>query len=124
MRKNAYQKRTEPHWSKPNTKMQWFERRDASGIMQAGIIPFHTDQYGFNPGKLIEIYLSRLHPANERLLQRPMPISSKFGLHRPKSKLAPWYYTHPVGKNMICTLIPAHASRAIDRSWGCNYGNC
>ena len=108
MSKNVYLKRYDP-----STKRQWFERRDDGeyfDLKKTGIIPFHTDQFGFNPGKLMDNYLAKLHPENGALFQKTRPICKKFGLHRPKSMhvpWTPWYVTQRVGKNMICTIIPS-----------------
>ena len=58
---------------------------DSEDIANAGIILFSTDQYGYNPGEVMDAYLSRLHPDNEALFQRGKWITKKFTLHAPSS---------------------------------------
>ena len=46
------------------------ERRGGNFEIEfCGVVPFHTDEHGFNPGKLMEFYLSRLHPENRVVIQ-------------------------------------------------------
>ena len=55
---------------------------DSEDLENSGIILFDTDQYGYNPGELMEFYLSKLHPDNSALFQQPRLISKKrFNLH-------------------------------------------
>ena len=66
-RKDMYKKKCDPA-----TGRQWFERTNRGGNFEiefCGVIPFHSDKHGFNPGKLMDFYLSRLHPENRVAIQ-------------------------------------------------------
>jgi hypothetical protein len=42
-------------------------------LEKSGVIPFYEDEHGFNPGRLLEVFLQRLHPENGFFFQRPAP---------------------------------------------------
>ena len=79
----------------PNTEMFRYEKKrgessknhdkDSEDISNSGVILFCTDEYGFNPGTLMEYYLSKLCPTNESLFQRHRKPSKAFSLHDAKS---------------------------------------
>ena len=105
MRKNMYFKRYDPA-----TEKQWFERSGGGGnfdIEFCGVIPFHSDSHGFNPGKLMDFYLSRLHPENRSLFQKHVMVGKKFDLHESQSDHVPWYTNVPTGKNSISLTLPS-----------------
>ena len=56
-------------------------QNDSEDISNSGIILFDTDEYGYNPGELMEFYLSKLHPKNPALFPRQRMISKRFNLH-------------------------------------------
>ena len=58
---------------------------DSEDLSNSGIILFDTDEFGYNPGELMEFYLGKLHPANPALFQRPRIVSKKFNLHAASS---------------------------------------
>ena len=58
---------------------------DSEDLSNSGIILFDSDEFGYNPGELMEIYLGKLHPENPALFQRGRKISKKFGLHTASS---------------------------------------
>ena len=75
----------------PNTEMFRYEKTrgeksknhdtDSEDIENAGVILFTTDQYGYNPGELMEYYLTKLHPVKDSLFQRHRRPSKRFSLH-------------------------------------------
>ena len=75
----------------PNTEMFRYEKTrgeksknhdtDSEDIENSGVILFTTDQYGYNPGELMEYYLNKLHPVKESLFQRHRRPSKRFSLH-------------------------------------------
>ena len=80
----------EKKWD-PNTEMFRYEKtrgeqsknhaQDSEDIENSGVILFSTDQYGYNPGELLEYYLSKLHPVKDSLFQRHRRPSKRFSLH-------------------------------------------
>ena len=54
---------------------------DSEDLSNTGIILFETDEFGYNPGELMEFYLNKLHPKNPALFQRVRWISKKFTLN-------------------------------------------
>ena len=60
-------------------------QNDSEDLSNTGIILFNTDEFGYNPGELMEFYLSKLHPENPALFQRCKWISKKFTLHSASS---------------------------------------
>ena len=79
----------------PNTEMFRYEKtrgegsknhdKDSEDVSNSGVILFSTDQYGYNPGELMEYYLSKLHATNQSLFQRHKRPSKAFSLHDAKS---------------------------------------
>ena len=53
---------------------------DSEDLSNSGIILFHTDEFGYNPGEIMEIYLSMLHPDHAALFQRVRLPTKKFTL--------------------------------------------
>ena len=53
---------------------------DSEDISNSGIILFDTDEYGYNPGELMEIYLNMLNPEQTALFQRVRVPSKKFNI--------------------------------------------
>ena len=58
---------------------------DSEDLSNSGIILFEADEFGYNPGELMEFYQKKLHPKNPALFQRVKWISKKFTLHTPSS---------------------------------------
>ena len=56
-------------------------QNDSEDITNSGIILFDTDEFGYNPGQLMDFYLSKLHPNNPALFPRQRVISNRFNLH-------------------------------------------
>ena len=75
-------------------------------ITCSGLIPFNADDYGFDPGRLLELYMDKLHPENEHLFQKALLINRKFSLHDPSSTRKPWFSNQNIGKNRIGKLLP------------------
>ena len=118
-RKNMYRKMHDSA-----TEREWFERTEGGDNVKlefCGIIPFHSDQYGFNPGRLMDFYQSRLHPDNEYLFQKPAIVGKKFDLHESESDRVPWYTNHnsiTLAMPSLCKLagVPVLDNRSIRAS--------
>ena len=80
-------------------------QNDNEDVSSAGIIPFHADQFGYNPGRLIEIYMSSLNERNENLFQRPLEASKKFDIHLASTNV--WFANANIGKNKVSTILPS-----------------
>ena len=78
--------------------------KDVENVSLSGIIPFHTDEFGYNPGQLFGYYLATLNPQNENLFQRPLVPSKNFDIHKKSAKI--WFANSNVGKNTISDLLP------------------
>ena len=59
-------------------------QKDSEDLSNTGIILFETDEFGYNPGELMEYYLSKLS-GNTALFQRVRGISKKFTLESASS---------------------------------------
>ena len=70
MRKTMFRKKYDP-----STERQWFERVTGGNgnvdVEFCGMIPFHTDEHGFDPGRIMDWYLAKLHPENRHGYNRP-----------------------------------------------------
>ena len=58
---------------------------DSEDLANSGIILFDTDEFGYNPGEIMEIYLNMLHPEQMALFQRCRQPSKKFILRTASS---------------------------------------
>jgi hypothetical protein len=77
---------------------------DQEDLEKSGIVPFYIDDHGFNPGRLLEIYMASLHPENPYLFQRQSPVSSKFDIHAEGCKV--WFSKMKIGKNKVGQVLP------------------
>ena len=53
---------------------------DSEDLSMGGVIPFDTNDHGFNPGQFFHDYLNKLHKDSPYLLQRPRTLSGKFDI--------------------------------------------
>ena len=74
-------------------------------MKDAGYIPFFEDDLGYNPGRLLEVYISHLHPTNERLFQlvKTTAKNKSFDIHRKSCDV--WFDNSPIGKMQVGTLL-------------------
>ena len=73
-----------------------------------GMIPFHTDEHGFDPGRIMDWYLAKLHPENRSLFQMSHKIGKKLDLHEPSSDDVPWFANIGTGgRHWQGTAIPS-----------------
>ena len=82
-------------------------KMDNEDLDNAGVILCHEDEFGFNPGKLLEHYLSKLNPKNKWLFQKPHVVCKRFSLHEPASEDRMWYENSRIGKNQIGKMLPS-----------------
>ena len=76
-------------------------------LKNSGLIPFYEDpDYGYNPGRLFELYLERLNPHNDRLFQRPCEVRKGKKGFRLHSLPKVWFENKAIGKNKIGDLLP------------------
>lgn len=68
-------------------------------VADAGIIPFYEDEYGYNPGLILDLYLAVTCDENPRFFQRIRRPSNKWDLHSYSSLV--WFEKHPCGKHKI-----------------------
>jgi hypothetical protein len=73
-------------------------------LEKSGVIPFYEDEHGFNPGRLLEVFLLGLHPENVFLFQRPAPQSTQFNIHQERCNV--WFTKAKIGKNKVGKLLP------------------
>lgn len=69
----------------------------------AGIIPFTTDQNGYNPGYLLECMIRHLNPKNDKLFQRAKEGGNGKYFDMRESH---WYVNMAIGKNPIGAFLP------------------
>ena len=55
-------------------------QRDGETLENSGLIPFCDNEQGYNPGKLISLYMKYLHPDNPFLFQRPRRPAKDFSV--------------------------------------------
>ena len=72
-------------------------------IRDSGVIPFFTDEMDYNPGRILEIYLERLHPGNGNMFQTPCVPSKKWDIHRRSCNV--WFVNQNLGKNQVGPLL-------------------
>ena len=53
-------------------------------LTNSGLIPFCANEFGFNPGALLETYLEVLHPEYEFMFQRPRRAGKNFNINTAK----------------------------------------
>ena len=82
-------------------------KMDNEDLDNAGVILCHEDEFGFNPGKLLEYYLSKLNPKNKWLFQKPHIVCKRFSLHEPANEDRMWYENSRIGKNQIGKMLPS-----------------
>ena len=70
---------------------------------KGGIIPFSTDQYGFNPGEFLRMYIASTNDKLDRLFQRPQRAAKWFSIH--KFEIKTLYENAPIGRDMIGTML-------------------
>lgn len=75
----------------------------SENLENSGIIPFGEDEHGFNPGRLMELYLETLNYNNEHLFQRSKRKGKTFNLHDFDNQVL-FEVTH-LGENKIGTLM-------------------
>ena len=73
------------HYEKTRGQSSKNHDADSEDLSNSGIILFSEDEFGYNPGQLMEFYLSKLHEENTALFQRARPVGKQFSLHEPKS---------------------------------------
>ena len=73
------------HYEKTMGEASKNHASDSEDLSNSGIILFDTDEYGYNPGELMEIYLSMLHPEQMALFQRVRQPTKKFTLRTASS---------------------------------------
>ena len=54
---------------------------DSENLEKSGIIPFMTDEFGYNPGEFLEIYLASTSSKVDRLFQQPQRKAKWFSIH-------------------------------------------
>ena len=91
---------------------------DGENLEDCGIIPCVSNNGGFNPGRILEIYLEFLHPENPFLFQRPRRPGKNFNIDTDSQLFEPT----KVGRNLVspmmknlCKLLdlPAYTNHSI-----------
>ena len=77
-------------------------QRDSENLAKSGVIPFATDQHGFNPGRFFELYLQVTNQSSDRLFQKAQRKAKWFNIHNFSQKTL--FENVPVGKNVIATM--------------------
>jgi hypothetical protein len=118
IRKDAYEKQSNSvtgfhFYQKVLGESSKNHQDDKENLEKSGIIPFYQDEQGFNPGRLLEVFLKRLHPENAFLFQRPVVVSPKFKICQDI-----WYTKAKIGKNkerdsLIKALLLEHIFKII-----------
>ena len=72
-------------------------------LSEAGIIPFYEDEFGYNPGAMLELYLAVTNDDCPRLFQRAKRISKQFDLHSWKSTV--WFTNAACGKHKVADML-------------------
>jgi hypothetical protein len=100
--------------SDPTTGIEYYEKAtaqrtknhqtDGENLKLAGIIPFIRNKAGLNPGRFLELYVSKLNPVNPHLFQRPRRPGKAFSLHDPTTTM--YYEVSKVGENTVAEMMP------------------
>ncbi len=107
MKKTMYVKRTDgnfTYFQKVESELSKNHRQDCANLMDSGIIPFSTDQYGCNPGRVLALYISFLSPESEFMFQRPRRPSKSFSLDMANENGL--FEPSKVGENLIAKMLP------------------
>ena len=71
-------------------------------LSNSGVIPFCANEFGFNPGALLETYLEALHPEYEFMFQRPRRAGKNFNINTAKVL----FEDSKLGKNTTPLCMP------------------
>ena len=72
-------------------------------LAKSGIIPFNTDEFGFNPGEFLSHYLELTNTEQSRLFQRPQRAAKWFNIH--DFGISVLYENKPMGKNVVGEML-------------------
>ena len=78
-------------------------QNDSENLEKGGIVPYATDEYGFNPGKFLELYLDSTNEKLDRLFQKPQRAAKWFSVH--KFEITTLYENAPIGRNLIGNML-------------------
>ena len=110
MRKDHFEKKfhDEIGWYYCKTKFQKQKQhvRTSQDIRKGGIIPFETNEFGVNPGEILQMYLTHLNPDNVSMFQLAK-TGKNFHKYLHKSQTNGIYYCNsPMGKMTIAQMMP------------------
>ena len=59
------------HYSQIKLQRSKNQQKTKQNLDEGGVIPFESNEYGLNPGRFIELFLTKLNPFNKSFFQRP-----------------------------------------------------
>ena len=83
---------------------------DSEDLSQAGMILFHEDKYGYNPGEFLSYYIKSTSSKLDRLFQKPQRKAKWFDIH--DLNIVTLFENQPIGNNMVGKMLKRICSAA------------
>lgn len=100
--KSHYPKGGYDFWRKVMGEESKNHKQDSENLDSSGIIPCVENEFGFNPGKMLGLYMQFLNPDNPYLFQRPRRPSKEFNIDEEDKCL---FEPSKVGKNLVAEMM-------------------